>query len=131
MEYRLMHIKNRFNKKEGQMSEFQISYPLAGSKYNEMILLNKYGDNFSIMAGETGKDGNVYPQWCYPQVKGKKPGEKSIPIKVNLGNLTDAISLIGAIHSELIAYQKGMNKVREDVPSTMNGKPVDDKSIPF
>lgn len=78
-----------------KMSEFEISFPIANSQYNEVIILDKYGDNYSLIAGQKGKtDGKLYKRWCFPQAKDKKPSEKSIPLKITLGNRKEAIEML-------------------------------------
>lgn len=86
------------------MSEFQINIPLAGSEYNEILMAQKRGDQYEIVLGQIGKDGNFYMRWTYPQrrVDGKNvPSEKAIPHKIPLGNLVQAHSAVDALKRAL------------------------------
>lgn len=106
------------------MSEFEIPFKLDND-YGDMVLLEKYGDRYSVCSAQEGKDGGVYKRWCYPQrrVEGKNvPAEKGIPMKVTLGNRNQAVTILQGMLAAL------MPPVNNPAPS---GKPVDDGDIPF
>lgn len=77
------------------MSEFEISIPIEGSQYGERIIVNKYGDQYSLVLGREGKaNGTVYMQWCHPSDKDKKPREKAVPWKLPIGNYAQARKML-------------------------------------
>ena len=73
------------------MSEFDVAYE-TGDDYGSLIILNKYGDRYSLICGRKSAkaEGTPWKDWCFPQDKDKKPKAKAIPMGVRLGNLTDA-----------------------------------------
>src|SRR3990172_2480988 len=80
-----------------QMSEFEITFKLQNSEYNEVLLLEKYGDNYGIVLAQESKNGNgtVYKRWIYPQKgKDKVPAEKAIPWRIPLGNRQQSLALL-------------------------------------
>lgn len=77
--------------------EFEITIPIPNSQYGEIIVVNKYGDQFSLVAGGVSKAGQNYMKWGFPQGSDKKPREKAIPWKLNLGNRNEAIEVVKAI----------------------------------
>ena len=82
---------------EKEMSEYEITVDIEGSQYNEVIIINKYHDTYSLALGGKSKDGNVYFKWVFPQGKDRQPMEKAIPLKIPLGNRTDAVETIRKI----------------------------------
>ena len=110
-------------KGEKDMSEFEIPFRLEND-YGDMVLLEKYGDKYSVCSAQEGKDGGVYKKWCYPQrrVDGKNvPADKGIPMKVTLGSRAQAVSIL---HGMLAALATPVDNPDPD------GKQVDD-DIPF
>ena len=41
------------------MSEYELFFPVEGSKYGEGVLLNKHGDGYSLLQGQASKDGGT------------------------------------------------------------------------
>lgn len=67
-----------------QTSEFK------GRSYG--FALDDYEGKKSLVSVETGSDGKLYARWCYPQTGKKddrKPAEKSVPMKISLGDDMD------------------------------------------
>jgi hypothetical protein len=106
-----------------------------------MILLDFYNDAYSLIAAQEGKDGNVYKRWVYPQGKNRQASEKSIPLKITLGNRTEALEMLKAIINALMGNHQGTGINIPDEPqrSVPPLTPVtqqrinvpDDDSIPF
>lgn len=109
------------------MSQFEIVFPVEGSQYNDCVILQKYGDNYKLVAGIRPDDPTRTPflKWAYPQV-GKRgdnrPADKAIPIQVTLGNLVAARAMLTAM---LMALPKAPEQ--RGIPA---GK-VDDSDINF
>ena len=83
---------------EDNMSEFEISIPVPNSQYGEIIIVNKYGDQYSLVSGRSSKKGGTnYMQWCFPQGTDKQPKEKAVPWGVRIGNQNDAIEVVKGI----------------------------------
>lgn len=79
------------------MPEFEITIEIPGSIYGEVIIIEKYHDQYGLVLGKKGdKGGTVFKKWCFPEWK-KEPGKKSVPWKIPLGNATDAITVIKQI----------------------------------
>jgi hypothetical protein len=96
------------------MSEFEISFKLEGNEYGDCVILQKYGDNYSIISGYTNKETNTPGmRWGFPQDKDRKPREKSIPWKINLGNLKSARSIF---EQALEALPGSPSKPKKDEP---------------
>lgn len=105
------------------MSEFELFFRIEGGDYGDGAMLNKYGDNYSIIAAqESQTGGTVYKRWAFPQDKDKKPRPKAIPMGVKLGNRTQAIGILRAM---LAALDKPAN---DRVPQ---GRPEPEDDIPF
>jgi hypothetical protein len=120
------------NRKQGDliMSEFEISFKLDGNEYGDCVILQKYGDNYSIISGYTNKETNIPGmRWCYPQGKDKDdpkknaPRDKAIPWKINLGNLKSARSIL---QQALDALPSAPDKLQDGIPALK-----DDPDIPF
>jgi hypothetical protein len=106
---------------EDKMSEFELSIKLESSKYNELIVLEKRGDDYGIaLAQESQNGGTNYMKWVFPQrrVDGKNvPNEKAIPFRIPLGNRTEALAIIEKIREALGGNTKPNNKpVEDDIP---------------
>jgi hypothetical protein len=73
------------------MSEFELFFDLQ-SDYGDGIVLNKYGDRFSLIAARKSSkaEGTIWKDFCFPQDKDKKPRAKAIPLGVRLGNMSEA-----------------------------------------
>jgi len=77
---------------------------LPNSKYHDAVILDEYNGKIGLCSGNTGSDDKVYMRWCYPQVKDKKPGEKSIPWKITIGETKEqAIATLEFFLAELKA----------------------------
>ena len=50
------------------MSEFELSIKLESSKYNELIVLEKRGDDYGIALAQASQNGGTnYMKWVFPQ----------------------------------------------------------------
>ena len=96
------------------MSDFEVFFKLESSDWNDGILLNKYGDQYSLLAAQEGKEGNAWKRWVFPQNKDREPLDKAIPMGVKLGRKDEAIELIEKIYAELTG--KDPEPDSEDVP---------------
>jgi len=96
---------------------------IEGSEYNEIIIINKYQDTYSLISGRKGKDGKPYMQWAFPQGMDKQPKEKALPWKISLGKGKDAKKTVEAIARAFGVMPGG--QTREPEP------PEDTDSIPF
>ena len=94
------------------MSEMEVTIPIPHSNYNECIIIEKYGDQYSLVSGVLSQkaDGTVFKKWGFPQDKDKKPREKAIPWKITLGNRNDAIEIIKSI-----ALEFGLQLAKDDI----------------
>lgn len=100
------------------MEDFAIS---IGDR-NEVLILNEYNGNFSIISGYEGRDGNNYFNMVFPKdFKTKQARERAIPQKVTLGYREAAYKILRQF---LTALENGDNVAR---PAS---KP-DDGDIPF
>lgn len=85
-------------KGEKEMSEFEITIDITGSQYNEVIIVEKYGDKYGIGLGQKSKvGGTVYKKWTYPQVRKDSknfPAEKAIPLKIVFGSWDDSVIIV-------------------------------------
>ncbi len=79
------------------MSEFEITIPIPDSKFSDTIIINKYGDQYSIVAGGISKEGKNYMKWCFPQGPDREPREKAVPWKISLGNRDEAVEVVTKI----------------------------------
>lgn len=77
-----------------QPAGFEIFIPVPNSKWNEGVMLQKYGDGYSLISARTGSDGQNYMRWCFPQDKDRKPLAKSLPWKIGIGNRLEAIEIL-------------------------------------
>lgn len=98
-----------------KMSEFELFFELEGSDYGDGVLLDKYGDRYSLVAAQKSQkaNGTIYKKWAFPQGKDRKPLEKARPVGVNLGNRTQLIGILRAI---LSAVDKPAGPVKDDIP---------------
>lgn len=97
------------------MSEHEITIPLPGSNYGEVIIIEKYNDQYGLVLGSSGKNGGtVYKKWCYPQFK-KEAAEKAVPWKLPLGNRIDAVKVVTQI-AQAFGVNVSMVQKGDDVP---------------
>lgn len=113
-------------KGEKTMADAEITIPIAGSEYNELIVINKYGDKYSLVLGGKSKTGQVFMKWCFPQGPDKLPREKSVPWKITLGNSVEAKETVTAI-----ARAFGIIGNSPNLPESRGGIPKADISPPF
>jgi hypothetical protein len=114
------------------MSGFEQVIDLEGSQYNEVLILNKRGDNYQIILGRKPKsaEGTVMWQMCFPSYE-KKPRDKAVPWCFTLGNMSQARKvakdLCAALGVELSTNTPG------SAAKELGGKVVDDSDsqIPF
>ena len=76
------------------MSEFEIFFKNEGSQYNDGVLLQKYGDNYSLVSAQAGKDGRIYIKWAHISGKDKKPMEKAVPMGIRIGDRNQTIQIL-------------------------------------
>jgi hypothetical protein len=99
------------------MSEFELFFRVEDSKYGDGVMLDKYGDRYSLVAAQESQNGGtIYKRWAFPQDKEKKPREKAVPMGVNLGN---RIQAIGILRAALAALDKPVNdpvSKQDDIP---------------
>jgi hypothetical protein len=110
------------------MSEFEIPFKLENSQYNEVLMIEKYGDNYGIVLAQESKEGGTnYKRWVFPQrrVDGKNiPAEKAIPLRIPLGPHNQAVTLLSGM---LAALSKNNN----NMPPARETKPAEQDDIPF
>ena len=117
-----------FNRKGAILSEFEISIPIPNSNYGEVIIIEKYGDTYSLILGRASQnsEGTVWKQWGFPQDKDKNPRPKAIPWKIPLGNYTDAVDVL----AKLCRALKPVISTQTPVPATKKDVELGD-DIPF
>lgn len=108
--------------------EFEIFIALPDSQWNEGVLLSKYQETYSLISAAASKkaEGTVYKKWCYPQKKDGKASEKTVPIKITLGNRQSAITVLERVLAEL----KGLMGAPKD-SATKPPSDDDRDEIPF
>ncbi|MBS3777491.1 MAG: hypothetical protein KGY70_20010 [Bacteroidales bacterium] len=95
-----------------------------GNKFNDVIRLDEYNEQISVVSAREGKDGKTYPQWVFPQDRDRKPRDKAIPLKVTLGDRETA-----ARH---LRYLADVLEAKTPEPDQQQGGQVDDNSdLPF
>ena len=67
---------------------------MPDSEYHEGVMLDEYNGNWSLVSANKGKDGKVYLRWGFPQGLDRKPREKGVPWKVNLGTQEQALKTL-------------------------------------
>ena len=110
------------------MSEFEQVIDIEGSNYNEVIIVNKRGDNYQLILGRRPKnaEGTVMWQMCYPQFE-KKPRATVVPWCITLGNWSQARKVIKDLNG---VFSTPAN-TPASAAATMGGKVVDDSDVPF
>ena len=101
---------------------FEVSFEVPGSQYGEVVMLQEYREQYSIIAAKKGQDGKVWMEWIYPQ-RDRKPMDKTVPMKVVLGGHKEAIECLEYLLSELKAESQGGASERD--------YPAQDDDIPF
>ena len=94
------------------MSEFEMIIPVESSQYGDCVICQKYGDGYKLLAGKVSNkpDGTPYLRWVYPQTKDRQPSEKTIPLQISLGNLTEARAILTQILAALPGAPQGQNR---------------------
>jgi len=93
-------------------------------KFKNVILLDEYNEQISVVSAREGKDGKTCPQWVFPQDKDRQPRDKAIPLKVTLGDRVTA-----ARHLRFLADAlEGKDKMPHETPQQPE---VDDEDLPF
>ena len=90
---------------------------IEGSDYNEIIIIEEYKGQISLVLGNLGRDGTAYKKWAFPQTKDKKPTGKALPLKIPLGK--NAVKTV----KMLLAY------LEHNTPTGENE--IDESDIPF
>jgi hypothetical protein len=102
---------------EDKMSEFEVSIPIDGSQYDELMLVQKRGDQYSLVLGRRGKEnGTNYMQWGHPSGPDKQPRPKAIPWKIPLGNYTQATTMIEKLMAVFVKPTQTKNEPDSDIP---------------
>lgn len=115
------------------MSGFEQVIELEGSQYNEVLILNKRGDNYQIILGRKPKtaEGTIMWQMCFPSFE-KKPRDKAVPWCFTLGNMSQARKVAMDLCAALGLEVEIKNNKAQQAANVMGGKVVDDGSdIPF
>lgn len=92
------------------MSEFEVAFKLETSKYNEILLLEKYVDDYGIVLAQEAQNGGTnYKKWCYPQrrveengKKVNKAADKGVPWRVPLGPINEAVKILCGMLTALV-----------------------------
>jgi hypothetical protein len=99
------------------MSEFELFFRVEGGQFGEGVLLDKYGDRYSLVsAHESQNGGTVWKEWAFPQNKEKKPKDKAIPLGVRLGNRIQAIGILRAALAALDKPENDPVSKKDDIP---------------
>jgi hypothetical protein len=65
----------------------------TNEQYGNGIILEFYNDSYSLVRGYETQDGKTYKRWGFAE-KDKKPVEKAIPWKLELGNAKEAVDVL-------------------------------------
>ena len=66
----------------------------TNEKYGNGFAVDIYKNEYSIIEAKRNKAGDIWGEWCYPQVfeDGERgPGKKTRPVKITLGLKEQAI----------------------------------------
>ena len=74
---------------------------IPDSKYGDGIILEEYNGKWSLVGAQTGKDGNQYKRWVFPQGRDRQPTEKPIPLKITLGDRKTATDILKSLFRHL------------------------------
>jgi len=81
---------------------WEMSYDLK-TKYGDCLVLDRYGDTYSLCSGRMTKAGVVRKDWCFPRDAGGRPRERAIPLGVRLGDRAAAIAAVRWLLAQLEA----------------------------
>jgi len=73
----------------------------TNQEYGRGVQLDEYNGVFSLIAAREGTDGKIYKEWAFPQDKDRRPRDKAIPVKVDLGDKDQAIEALLVFLREL------------------------------
>lgn len=96
-------------------------------QYGSGLCLDDYNDQISICSAHKGEDDSVYLDWIFPQGKDRKPIEKSLPWKINLGHIDMAKKILTRLLKDLDNMNKDISGQPEPVAPVNNSE--DD--VPF
>jgi len=91
----------------------------TNEQYHRGFALDDYQGTVSLVGTEQGKDGKIYMQWVYPQRTKdgtRGPGEKSIPLKIELGTHGQAVNRLETILAALRGGVAADGKAADDDP---------------
>ena len=107
----------------------EIFYEDESSQYGDGIVLNKYRNEFSLVAAKR-KNDEIFMEWVFPQKRdgSKEPIDKSLPWKIKLGPKAEAIKVLKFFLEKL----EGGTPPSDDIPDD-DGRKNDsfDDDIPF
>jgi hypothetical protein len=89
---------------------FEVFLKNKNSKYGDGVLLEEYGEEFSLYAAQESIDGPVYKRWCRMKIGKDKYTEKDVPVQLRLGNQNEAIEKLKYFLEQLNA------PVEDDAP---------------
>lgn len=118
---------------KGETKMLEIFYRILDSKYFEGVFLEEFRGCIQLAAGKASKEGTNYKKWAFPQGADRKPGEKAIPVSVNLGPRHTAIEIL----EKMLAELKGSHGKEEPQKKTVaeqksiGGMAEPDGGIPF
>ena len=109
------------------------SYVETNNQYHSGAALDDYGNKISIVAANIGNDDKLYLKWVYPQNKERKPSDKTLPVKVDLGDVGTAISILEGWILELRKEHttEQPEPTNPEPKSPTNNKPKTDDEVPF
>ena len=80
------------------MSVIETSFIMTDKEYNSGIACEEYNGRYALVACNEGRDGKIYPRWCYPSKMedGKStPSARPLPWKIPIGkNIDDAMETL-------------------------------------
>lgn len=82
---------------------FEIYHAFSDDKFRRGVFLEKYKDEFYIIAGYCGKSAYSTPckKWGFPQDKDGRPISVAIPWGISLGVSPEAITILKRFLKEL------------------------------
>jgi len=107
----------------------EIFYEDESSQYGDGIVLNKYRNEFSLVAAKR-KNDEIFMEWVFPQKRdgSKEPIDKSLPWKIKLGPKAEAIKVLKFFLEKL----EGGTSSSDDITDDVGGKDDSfDDDIPF
>ena len=106
------------------MSLEEKSFIETNDQYGGGLCLNEYKGEISICSAHRGSDDKVYLDWVYPQTKDRQPSEKTLPWKINLGELKKAVKylryLAGVLDKTNAGPARPAEKPRDGNPKIEN-----------